>query len=140
MSNLFDLNGRTAIVTGGGRGIGREVARTLAGAGAQVAIAEIDSANAEDAADEIRSLGRESLAIPTDVRNSAAVEALVHQVEEMWGRIDILVNCGQCEPDRCILVLSVSRAADAESGVRGDCQHCFDVRPHCQQAAGAVWL
>ena len=93
MSNLFDLNGRVAIVTGGGRGIGREVARTLAKAGAQVAIAEIDPENAADAANEVGSLGHESLAMSIDVRDSAAVEALMQQVEAQWGRIDILVNC-----------------------------------------------
>lgn len=93
MSNLFDLDGRTAIVTGGGRGIGREVARTLSRAGARVAIAEINAANSQDAAAEIAGTGRDSLAIPTDVRESAAVEAMVQQVEAKWGRIDILVNC-----------------------------------------------
>ena len=63
MSNLFDLSGRTALITGAGRGIGREIARTLANAGADIAIAEVDPATAEDAAGEIRGMGRKAVAV-----------------------------------------------------------------------------
>lgn len=92
MSTLFDLTDRIAIVTGGGQGIGREIARTLARAGAHVAIAEFNPKTAQDAADEVRNLGRRSLAIPTDVRNHESVEAMVDTVLAEFGKIDILVN------------------------------------------------
>ncbi len=92
MSALFDLTDRIAIVTGGGQGIGREIVRTLASAGAHIAIAEFNPQTAQDAADEVRNLGRRSLAIPTDVRNHESVEAMVAAVLAEFGKIDILVN------------------------------------------------
>jgi NAD(P)-dependent dehydrogenase (short-subunit alcohol dehydrogenase family) len=92
VQNRFDLTGRVALITGGGRGIGREIARTLAHAGANVVIAEVDAANAEDAANEMRRLGRESLAIPTDVRDPQSVEAMTQAAMDKFGKIDILVN------------------------------------------------
>ncbi len=92
MTNLFDLTGRTALVTGAGRGIGREIARTLAAAGADIAIAEVDPATAEDAAVEIRGLGRKAYAVACNVRDSASVNSAVASVLEHMGKIDILVN------------------------------------------------
>lgn len=92
MANLFDLTGRKALITGAGRGIGREIARTLAAAGADVAIAELDPATAEDAANEIRGMGRQSFGVPCNVRESASVNAAVAQTLEKFGRIDIMVN------------------------------------------------
>lgn len=95
MENLFDLTDRVAVVTGGGRGIGREIARTLAKAGAHVAIAEMNPATGEDAAQEVRGMGRQSLAVETDVRDPNSVEAMVKRVLEQFGQIDILVcNAG----------------------------------------------
>lgn len=91
-TNLFDLSNRVAVVTGGGRGIGREIARVLAGAGATIAIAELDPDTAEDAAAEMRTMGRDALAVPTDARSSASVNAMVEQVLKPFGKIDILVS------------------------------------------------
>ncbi|MBX3080267.1 MAG: glucose 1-dehydrogenase [Anaerolineae bacterium] len=91
-TNLFDLSNRVAVVTGGGRGIGREIARVLAGAGATIAIAELDPDTAEDAAAEMRTMGRDALAVPTDARSSASVNAMVEQVLKQFGKIDILVS------------------------------------------------
>jgi NAD(P)-dependent dehydrogenase (short-subunit alcohol dehydrogenase family) len=94
-NNPFDLTERSAIVTGGGRGIGREIVRVLARAGANIAIAEIDAASAEDAAGEVRGVGREALAVQTDVRDSASVDAMTQLVIDTFGKIDILVcNAG----------------------------------------------
>jgi NAD(P)-dependent dehydrogenase (short-subunit alcohol dehydrogenase family) len=88
----FDLTGRVAFVTGAGRGIGRDVVRTLARAGADIAAADIDPATAEDAAAEIRGLGRRAAAFPVDVTDRAAVDAAVARAIEAFGRIDIGVN------------------------------------------------
>ncbi len=92
MGNLFDLTGRMALITGAGRGIGREIARTLAAAGADIAIAELDSATANEAAEEIRGMGREAFAVECNVRESASVNSAVANVLEHMGKIDILVN------------------------------------------------
>ena len=92
MNNLFDLTDRVAVVTGGGRGIGREIVRTLAKAGAHVCIAEYDPKTGEDAAKEVREIGRESLSVQTDVRDPNSVEAMVKRTLEKFGKIDISVN------------------------------------------------
>ncbi len=95
--NLFDLTGRSAVITGGGRGIGREISRLLAASGADVAIAELDPATGNEAAAELCALGHKAIAVQTDVRNPASVEAMAHQVIDCFGKIDILVsNAGIC--------------------------------------------
>ena len=88
----FDLTGRVAFVTGAGRGIGREVVRALAGAGADIAAADLDPAAAEDAAAEARVIGRRAVAIAVDVTDRAAVDAAVARSIADLGGIDIAVN------------------------------------------------
>jgi len=88
----MDLTDRVAVITGGGRGIGREIARTLAIAGAKVAVAELNPVTGEEASAEIHTLGRESLAVQTDVRSSSSVDSMAKQVIERFGKIDILVS------------------------------------------------
>lgn len=86
------LEGRAAIITGGARGIGREIARTFARTGCDVAIADVLAGDLAGACDELRSLGRNVLACEVDVSRSDAVTAFVTQVEGAFGRIDIAVN------------------------------------------------
>jgi len=86
------LSGRIAIVTGGGTGIGRAIALELAELGADVVVASRDPQHLEPTAEDIRGLGRRSLAIPTDIRVPAQVEALVEQTVAEMGKIDIQVN------------------------------------------------
>lgn len=86
------LEGRTALVTGGNRGLGRAMALALAEAGADVAIAARDQASLDAVAKEIRALGRRAVAVSTDVTSSAAVDALVAQVIAELGGLDVLVN------------------------------------------------
>lgn len=92
MSNLFDLTGRVALVTGAGRGIGREIARTLANAGADVAVGDIVEVNGGEAVQEIIAMGRQSAFYEMDVRSSASVQEAVDAVIQHFGKIDILVN------------------------------------------------
>jgi NAD(P)-dependent dehydrogenase (short-subunit alcohol dehydrogenase family) len=88
----FDLTGRVALVTGAGRGIGREVARTLASAGADVAALDIDPVTAGEAAADVGALGRRAVAFEADVTDPASVGRAVDATLESLGRIDILVN------------------------------------------------
>jgi len=88
----FAINGRTAIVTGAGLGIGRGIAIGLAEAGADVALAARTEADLEEVAGHIRSRGRRALVVPTDVTDATACAQLVTATVEQFGRLDILVN------------------------------------------------
>ncbi|OPZ02572.1 MAG: Glucose 1-dehydrogenase 2 [candidate division BRC1 bacterium ADurb.BinA364] len=86
------LEGKKAVVTGGGRGIGRAIALAFAREGADVCVAARSRGEIESAAEEIRQLGRQALAVECDVADAAAVEALAAAVREGFGRLDILLN------------------------------------------------
>ena len=86
------LKGKTAIVTGGGRGIGEAIAVALAKEGCSVAVAGRTSAPLERVAAEIQKLGHESLAVVCDVSDPASVARLFQKVHDRWGKLDILVN------------------------------------------------
>ena len=89
----FRLDGRRALVTGGGRGLGREIAQALAEAGADVALASRSLDTCRQAATDIAAAtGRRALAFAADVSVAAEVERLVREVESGLGPIDILVN------------------------------------------------
>ncbi len=89
---MAELSGRIALVTGGGRGIGREAALALASAGADVAVAARSAGELADAVTAIRAAGRRSEAIVCDVTERAQVEAMVAQVKTTLGEPSILVN------------------------------------------------
>ncbi|HET6429402.1 MAG TPA: glucose 1-dehydrogenase [Phycisphaerae bacterium] len=93
MGDLFDLSGRVAIVTGGSKGLGKEMALALAEAGADLLLISRTEADLRAAAEEVASAtGRRVLAAPADVADRAAVESAVRRCVEEFGRIDILVN------------------------------------------------
>jgi meso-butanediol dehydrogenase/(S,S)-butanediol dehydrogenase/diacetyl reductase len=90
--NARILEGETAIVTGGGRGIGRAISLALARAGATVVAASRSADEVERTKKEIEGAGGKALALATDVTSRAAVEALVALAKEATGRLDIVVN------------------------------------------------
>jgi len=89
---MAKLAGRVAVVTGGASGIGRAIATRFAAEGARVAIADADREGAERVAGEIAAAGGAALAVPTDVAQSAQVDALFGRVVREWARLDILSN------------------------------------------------
>lgn len=90
--SMFDLKGEKAIVTGGGQGLGKEMALALAEAGADVAVVQRRVEIAEQTAEEIRKLGRESIAMKVDVSKAADVQNMVEVTKDRFGKIDILIN------------------------------------------------
>src|SRR5262249_44781038 len=88
----MELNEQVAIVTGAGRGIGRATALELARMGADIVVAEVDKANAERTASEVRTLGRRASVVPTDVTSHKDLAAMAERTRAEFGRIDILVN------------------------------------------------
>ena len=92
MSALFDLTDKKALVTGGGRGLGRAIAVGLAQHGADVAVTSRTVIELEETAAAVRGVGRECLVVPGDASHTAEIDRVVGQVAANWGRIDILVN------------------------------------------------
>ncbi|MGQ9629439.1 MAG: SDR family NAD(P)-dependent oxidoreductase [bacterium] len=88
----MSLNGKLALVTGGGRGIGRAICLRLAEEGADVAVADISLELAEGVADEVEELGRSSMAIKVDVSIEGEVKEMVRRVVDRFGKVDLLYN------------------------------------------------
>ena len=86
------LENRTAIITGGGRGIGRATALAFAKEGADIALAARTDTEITAVAEEVTELGRRALAITTDVQSKASVDAMVAETVDAFGKVDILVN------------------------------------------------
>jgi 3-oxoacyl-[acyl-carrier protein] reductase len=98
----IDLNGRVALVTGSTRGIGREIAATLAGCGARVAVVARDAARAAEAA---QAIGADARGYAADVADTRQVTTLVETVERDFGSLDILVNNAGLTRDNILLRL-----------------------------------
>ena len=88
----FSLEGKKALITGGGRGIGRAIALTMSEAGADVAVTARTVSQVESVAAEINSMGKRSIALPADVSDPVSVREMVDRVNAEFGEIDILIN------------------------------------------------
>ena len=105
---MIDLSGKSAVVTGASRGIGRAIALRLAEQGANVAFSYKGNATAaDDAAAAITALGREALAVQADVTQPESAEQLIKAALERFGRIDILVNNAGITRDDLIMRMSI---------------------------------
>ena len=96
MSELFDLSGRVAIVTGTSRGLGQYFARALAKAGADLVLTSRNREHLLPFENEIKSLGRRAVSVDLDVRDQASIERMVADAEKAFGHLDILVNNAGC--------------------------------------------
>jgi len=88
----FSVEKRVVIITGAAQGIGRELARQYAAAGALVVVADLDILKADAVVQEIESDGGTGLAVQVDVADEPSVAAMVSTVVDQWGRIDVLIN------------------------------------------------
>jgi NAD(P)-dependent dehydrogenase (short-subunit alcohol dehydrogenase family) len=87
-----ELQGKVAIITGGGRGIGRGIAERLAEAGAEIIVADIDVTQAKKTAEKLAKKGKNSLAIQADISRESAVNFLIKKSLEKFNKVDILIN------------------------------------------------
>jgi len=94
LGEMFSLAGRTALVTGAGRGLGRGMAEALAAAGADVVCADRTAGSSRETAAAIRALGRKAWEVQADLTDRPALMALADEAERATGGIDILINCG----------------------------------------------
>jgi len=101
MYSIIDLRARCALVTGGGRGIGKAIALALGEAGANVAVNYRDHAqSAEAVVDAIQRLGRKAIAVRADVSDAAAVAAMIATIERQLDGVDVLINNAGIAPHR----------------------------------------
>ena len=114
MSELFDLTGKIAIVTGASRGLGRAIAIGLAKAGANLVVTDV--LDVREAIEEVQRTGREAVGLKVDVTNKKDVEEMAKQTINKFGRIDILVNNA-----------GIYRSSTAESMSEGDWDKVVDV-------------
>ncbi len=127
----FDLTGRTALVTGGSKGLGRAIALALARAGADVALASRTRAELEAVAAEVAGLGRRALALTADVTDEASVAAMIEQAIAGLGAIDILVNNAGIEGIGPVLELDAGEwDRTVAVNLRGPMLCCKHVGPH----------
>ena len=94
----FDLTGRVAVVTGGVGLLGAEFCRTLAEAGAEVAVVDLNESASQEAADTLTKSGSKALAVPTDITRPDSVNAMVEKIISTFGRLDVLVNSAALDP------------------------------------------
>lgn len=131
LSELLNLTHKTAIVTGGAKGIGKAIAHRLAEAGAQVLIADLDEATVQTTAQELQEKGLKVVAIKSDVSNEEDVLNMIHTAKQQFGGVDILVNNAGIYPPRPIEQMS---AEDFEKVMHVNLRSCFLTTKHTAEA------
>ena len=126
-SHNIRLDGRVAIVTGAGAGLGRTHALALAARGARVVINDLNLAPAEAVAAEVRAAGGEALACAGSVTDEAAVQAMVDQTLAKFGRIDILVNNAGILRDKSFAKMSLADFRDVIEVHLMGAVHCLSL-------------
>jgi NAD(P)-dependent dehydrogenase (short-subunit alcohol dehydrogenase family) len=132
--------GQTVLVTGGGRGIGKQTALAFARFGANLVIAGRKPENLEPTAEEVRAAGGECLVVPTDIRNTEQVDALVSRTIERFGAVDCLINnAGGQFPARPHEISDRGWRAVVDLNLNGTWNMCSRVGPHMlKRGHGAV--
>jgi NAD(P)-dependent dehydrogenase (short-subunit alcohol dehydrogenase family) len=102
---LVNFTDQVVLVTGAGRGIGKAIAIAFAQAGARVAVNDINPESCAKTADEISASGGQAVACQADVANKLAVQSMLIDIEDRWGRVDILINNAGVEPHQPIVQL-----------------------------------
>lgn len=109
LAALYRLGGKTAVVTGAGRGIGKGVADLLSSAGANVVVADILAQNAETVAAEIKGEGGSALAVTVDISDESAVKRMYEATRRQFQSVDILVHCAAIFPKYPLLDITVEQ-------------------------------
>jgi 7-alpha-hydroxysteroid dehydrogenase len=122
MASVKDLNGKVAVVTGGGRGIGRAIALSLAEAGADVAVVARTSSEIGDVAAQIRGMGRKGSPVTADLTDPGNVDAAIAVIKFEFGQVDILVNNAGGATDRSAMIES-SRVESRRLAWCGSLEH-----------------
>lgn len=134
-----ELNGKTAIVTGGGQGVGRGIALGLAKLGADIAIVGRTLAKLEKVAKEVEALGRQALPLSANVKDQAALQKMVADAGARFGHIDILVNGAQEVPNGPLhAVTDDAFSAGFESGPLATFRLMKLCHPWMKKAGGGV--
>lgn len=138
---MFSLEGKTALVTGGSRGIGRAIAISLAQNGANVAITYARSSEAaEEVKKEIESAGRECFAFQADAVDFGQAEKVISEVTAQWGKLDVLVNNAGITRDTLIMRMSEEHWDDViTTNLKSVFNYCkAAIRPFMKQRAGSI--
>ena len=138
---MFSLESKTALVTGGTRGIGRAIVLELAAAGADVAFTYARSAEAaEEVKKEVEALGRKALSYPADAADAARADEVISDIVKEWGKLDVLVNNAGITKDTLIMRMSEAQWDDV---ITTNLKSVFNysksaVRPFMKARAGSI--
>ncbi len=135
------LTGKTALVTGASRGIGRAIALTLAREGAKVAVNyQSNDAKAHEVLDEITGFGGTAMLVKANVANSGEARAMVKKVVDDWGRIDVLVNNAGITRDKSLRKLDDESWLEVIQANLNGCFYCMSaaIGPMIEQGGGRI--
>ncbi len=100
---MADFAGKIVLITGAGKGTGRRVAETFAAQGATVAVNDVSPVNLDETVAHILASGGQVKAFVEDIAKKMPIQTLLNSVLDNFGRIDILVNCAEAEPEKAVL-------------------------------------